>query len=57
MADTKSIARIRIGVAADFAAGDVPERGEFTYATDTKVLKLGDGVTAYSALTTLVDIA
>lgn len=57
MADTRSIARIRIGLAADFDAADVPERGEFTYTTDTKVLKIGDGVTAYSSCVTLADIA
>lgn len=55
MASSRSLARIRIGTNAEITA-DVLEEGEFGYATDTKVLKLGDGVTAFSALAALVDL-
>lgn len=57
MATSRSIARIRFGTSAELAADDILEEGEFAYATDTKVLKLGDGSTVIGTLATLVDLA
>jgi hypothetical protein len=43
----------RRGTAADFAAQNpVLSAGELGFETDTKVIKVGDGVTAWNALTT-----
>jgi hypothetical protein len=55
MAATRSLARFRRGVTADFT-GVVLEDGEFSYDTTLKILKVGDGVTVYASLPSLVDL-
>ena len=46
------VVKIRRGTAASLASVVLLD-GELGYANDTKILKIGDGVTAFSALPTL----
>lgn len=49
---------LRIGTAANFTADAlIPRKGELTWTTDTHVLKIGDGVTAYASCVTIADVA
>jgi hypothetical protein len=46
--------QLRRGTTAQWTAADpIPAEGEACYATDTGILKIGDGLTAYSALTAI----
>jgi hypothetical protein len=50
MATVTHLARFRSGTAAEFTAeAPVLERGEIAIETDTGVLSIGDGSTAYGA--------
>jgi len=50
-----TIIKIRRDAAADWTAGNpVLSEGEFGYETDTGILKVGDGTTAYNSLPALI---
>lgn len=57
MAVSRSIARMRRFDTTAEASGVVLEENEFGWDIQAKVLKLGDGATAWAGLVTLVDIA
>ena len=43
--------KVRVGTAAEWAASPtIPALGEPCYATDTGMLKIGDGVNVWSAI-------
>ena len=56
MATTESyMARIVVGTAAELAAAaPVLDKGEFAIESDTKVVRIGDGSTAFASLSTFV---